>query len=386
MIKTNQLIRLEDLAKVYSSIIDNVFDIKINACVEPDTIRPSALMFATRQPYKLSNIKAESLQVALRFYVECEHEQIYNDLIQKLSMLAGLNKGKFTSNEKTFRYFSFLDFARPLSEPEVNSGKFYQTLEFMGSCLVTQCEGGVLIGNEVSTEIYFNVGLDNEFGGGLEVLSATSALVKAQESPQMANSKIGKTINTTQLASYSYTILMLKDKVCERILKALEYIEPLGVNETIKVVDKYPPFTDKELKTEKIVVLTGGQVDRNAGAFVTAQISLQDKLEIKAVEKQEEDTTTSNYEAVVTISSPYITVTNIVGNYKYNDDGTISCDIGTVISISLDGSKNGLSVSGATAKGTSDAFIVSPKTYDVTITSAVATISSYTVDDNINYV
>lgn len=375
MIKTNQLIRLEDLAKVYSSIIDNVFDIKINACVEPDTIRPSALMFATRQPYKLSNIKAESLQVALRFYVECEHEQIYNDLIQKLSMLAGLNKGKFTSNEKMFRFFSFLDFARPLSEPEVNSGKFYQTLEFMGSCLVTQCEGGVLIGNEVSTEIYFNVGLDNEFGGGLEVLSATSALVKAQESPQMANSKIGKTINTTQLASYSYTILMLKDKVCERILKALEYIEPLGVNETIKVVDTYPPFTDKELKTEKIVVLTGGQVDRNAGAFVTAQISLQDKLEIAEQEEEQEE-----YSSLVTIDTSYISVTNISGQHKINEDGTISCNGGTIISISFQALNRALDVDGATFVLTSSSEIVTPKTYDLTVVSSVVTVSSHSTE------
>lgn len=375
MIKTNQLIRLEDLAKAYSSIIDNAFVIKVNACVEPDTIRPSALMFATRQPYKLSNIKAESLQVALRFYVECEYEEKYNDLIQKLSMLAGLNKGKFTSNEKTFRYFSFLDFARPLSEPEVNSGKFYQTLEFMGSCLVTQCEGGVLIGNEVSTEIYFNVGLDNEFGGGLEVLSATSALVKAQESPQMANSKIGKTINTTQLASYSYTILMLKDKVCERILKALEYIEPLGVNETIKVVDTYPPFTDKELKTEKIVVLTGGQVDRNAGAFVTAQISLQDKLEIAEQEEEQEE-----YSSLVTIDTSYISVTNISGQHKINEDGTISCNGGTIISISFQALNRALDVDGATFVLTSSSEIVTPKTYDLTVVSSVVTVSSHSTE------
>lgn len=400
--KLKQLIRLEDLANVYAGITNNYFDVCVNAVTRVDPSKPCGLMLATRQPYKISNIKAESIQVALRFYIECENEDKYNDTLAILNQLVGYNKGTFTSNEKEFRYFSYLDFAKPLGDPEVNSGKFYQTVELMGTCLVTQQAGGVLISNEVETEICFKPGTDNELSGKIEVLSSTSALVKAQESPQMANAVVGKTINTTQLFSYSYTILVLKNAISERIIKALTNVEPLGVNEKIKITDKYPAFTDKAFSVERNVVLTGGQINLNAGAFANAQITLQDRLDIGNIDIDNsgdnsgdsstsggtsgDGTATPIYDAVVSIDRTYITITAVNSAYTTNADGTISCEIGTIISISLEGASRGLSLSGATAVGTSDAFVASPKTYDVTITSSEASITSYDANDNVEYV
>lgn len=281
--KNNQLIELKDLADAYSAIIDNLFDIKVNVSTTVDPLKPAGIMLATRQPYKISNIKAESLQIALRFYVCCEYEDAYNDTIKVLSQLVGYNKGTFTSNEKEYKYFSFLDFSRPLGDPEINSGKFYQTLELMGTCLVTQTGGGVLVSNEVETEIVFNPGTEEELRGNIEILSSSCALVKGQESPQMANAVVGKTINTTQLFSYSYTILVLKNEICERIVKALTNVEPLGVNEELKIIDKYPAFASEPFSVERDVVLTSGQVNLNAGAFASVQITAQDRLDIKNV-------------------------------------------------------------------------------------------------------
>ena len=404
--KLKQLIRLEDLANVYAGIINNYFDVCVNAATRVDPLKPCGLMLATRQPYKISNIKAESIQVALRFYLECENEDKYNDTLATLNQLVGYNKGTFTSNEKEFRYFSYLDFAKPLGDPEVNSGKFYQTVELMGTCLVTQQAGGVLISNEVETEICFKPGTDNELSGKIEVLSSTSALVKAQESPQMANAVVGKTINTTQLFSYSYTILVLKDAVSERIIKALTNVEPLGVNEKIKITDKYPAFTDKAFNIERNVVLTGGQINLNAGAFANAQITLQDRLDIGNISidnpSGDDDVGTSGggssgslngppsgggstsvYESIVYISRVNLEITAITGNYRVNADNTISCDKGTIISVSVTGTKTGLTVEGATSQFTGDPFIVSPKTYDITITDNVANISTYIIDTSI---
>lgn len=391
--KLKQLIRLEDLANVYAGIINNYFDVCVNAVTRVDPLKPCGLMLATRQPYKISNIKAESIQVALRFYLECEDEDKYNDTLATLNQLVGYNKGTFTSNEKEFRYFSYLDFAKPLSEPEVNSGKFYQTVELMGTCLVTQQAGGVLVSNEVETEICFKPDTDDELSGKIEVLSSTSALVKAQESPQMANAVVGKTINTTQLFSYSYTILVLKDAVSERIIKALTNVEPLGVNEKIKITDKYPAFTDKAFSVERNVVLTGGQINLNAGAFANAQITLQDRLDIGNISIDNpsggDDAGTSGgsssapettYESIVYISRVNLEITGITGNYRLNEDNSISCDKGTIISISITGTKTGLTVEGATSKFTGDAFIASPKPYDITITDSVANISTYIID------
>lgn len=406
--KLKQLIRLEDLANVYAGIINNYFDVCVNAVTRVDPLKPCGLMLATRQPYKISNIKAESIQIALRFYLECEDEDKYNDTLATLNQLVGYNKGTFTSNEKEFRYFSYLDFAKPLSEPEVNSGKFYQTVELMGTCLVTQQAGGVLISNEVETEICFKPGTDNELSGKIEVLSSTSALVKAQESPQMANAVVGKTINTTQLFSYSYTILVLKNAISERIIKALTNVEPLGVNEKIKITDKYPAFSGEAFSVERNVVLTGGQINLNAGAFANAQITLQDRLDIGNIDidnagDSSGDSGTSGggssgslngpsggviiggdsstYTALVTLNGPNLTVTGITGDYSYNEDGTISCSLGTVISISVTGTKTSVSITGADYNRTNDVFYASPKNYDVIVTTNEVFITTSIIDD-----
>ena len=162
MNKLTELIKLEDLAAEYQKKIGNRFTIELNANTNIDGVRENAIMLATRQPYKISNIKAESLQIVLHFYTCCEYKEDYDNTIQILSQLCGLVKGTFTSNGKTYRYFSFLDFTRPLSEPVVDTGKFYQTLELMGTCLVTQTEGGVLVGNEVETKIKLDIGKPTE--------------------------------------------------------------------------------------------------------------------------------------------------------------------------------------------------------------------------------
>ena len=294
MSKLTELVRLEDLAKEYQKIIGNRFDIELNVNLNIDGDRENGVMLATRQPYKISNIKAESLQIVLRFYTCCEYKEDYDNTIQILSQLAGLNKGTFESNGKTYRYYSFLDFTRPLGDPVVNTGKFYQALELMGTCLVTQTQGGVLVGNEVETDIIFGKDTENELRGKIEVLSASSNLVKTQEAPQMANSTIAKAFNNTQAYSYSYTILLMKNEICEKILKIIENIEPLEMNEKVIVIDHYPAFTTDKIDKERTVVMTGGSIDRNAGAFVTATLTFQDLLVISN-ESDEDNEQEDNY-------------------------------------------------------------------------------------------
>lgn len=294
MSKLTELVRLEDLAKEYQKIIGNRFDIELNVNLNIDGDRENGVMLATRQPYKISNIKAESLQIVLRFYTCCEYKEDYDNTIQILSQLAGLNKGTFESNGKTYRYYSFLDFTRPLGDPVVDTGKFYQALELMGTCLVTQTQGGVLVGNEVETDIIFGKDTENELRGKIEVLSASSNLVKTQEAPQMANSTIAKAFNNTQAYSYSYTILLMKNEICEKILKIIENIEPLEMNEKVIVIDHYPAFTTDKIDKERTVVMTGGSIDRNAGAFVTATLTFQDLLVISN-ESDEDNEQEDNY-------------------------------------------------------------------------------------------
>lgn len=284
MSKLTEMVRLEDLAAEYQKIIGNRFNIELNANLEIEGERENGFMLATRQPYKISNVKAESLQIVLHFYTCCEDLETYNDTIQILSQLAGLNKGTFESNGKTYRYYSFLDFTRPLSEPIVDTGKFYQPLELAGTCLVTQKEGGVLVGNEVETKIKLDIGKPTEFEAIIEVLTTNTTLTKTQEAPQMANQIVAKSFNNTQAYTYSYTILMLKNKVCERLLKAIKNIEPFEVNEEIRITEIYPAFTDNEIRDEKSLVLTSASINRNAGAFVTFDLSFQDRLNIETLD------------------------------------------------------------------------------------------------------
>lgn len=371
--KINQLIKLEDLANTYAQIIGNYMDIKLNVATDVDPYRSQAIMFATRQPYKISNIKAEQLQIALRFYVCCETETEYNEAIKILTQLLGLNKGKFTSNEKEFKYFSFLDLQRPLGDPEVNSGKFFQTLEIVGQCLVTQCNGGALIGNETSTEIYFNVD-GNKLGGEIQVISGNTTLTRVPESPQMADAIVGQTVNTTQLYGYNLNILILKDAVCERIVKALENIDPLELNETIELVITYPPFAGDKIKKTHRVVLTNGTIDRSAGAFITAQLTFQDKLDIDYTIIEEN---VVNTKAKVVINPNYAGSIVFMGanaDYVENEDGSITCPIGSTIYVAYYvQSHYSLNVTGGTATCTNkqpgSTLWISPLLYDIVLTS-----------------
>ena len=379
--KINQLIKLEDLANTYAQIIGNYMDIKLNVATDVDPYRSQAIMFATRQPYKISNIKAEQLQIALRFYVCCETETEYNEAIKILTQLLGYNKGIFTSNEKQFKYFSFLDLQRPLGDPEVNSGKFFQTLELVGQCLVTQCKGGAFVANEIKTMLYLDPAtITTEAGeevtnyatqGEIEVLSSVTTLAKNQESPQMSNDVVGKAINTTQSYSYTMTILILKDAIGERLIKALENIQPIGLNEAIKLEKQYPAFTGDKFKVEKTVVMTGGVLKEDAGTFVTAEISLQDKLEIPETIKEE------SYTATVIVNASNIEVASISGDYIDNNDGTYSCKLGCTVAITMTGTNYRLNINGGTYVKTSSSFVVSPQSFNVTVTSAECTISSY---------
>ncbi len=288
MSKLTEMVRLEDLAAEYQKIIGNRFNIELNANLDIDGERENGFMLATRQPYKISNVKAESLQIVLHFYTCCEDLETYNDTIQILSQLAGLNKGVFQSNGKTYRYYSFLDFTRPLSEPVIDTGKFYQALELTGTCLVTQTQGGVLIGNEVETKIKLDIGKKTEFEAVIEVLSSNTTLTKTQEAPQMANKVVAEAFNNTQAFTYSYTILMLKNKVCARLLKAVKNIEPFGLNEEIRITEKYPEFVEGQgcIEDCKSLILTNATIDRNAGAFVTFNITLQDRLNIEKLDEE----------------------------------------------------------------------------------------------------
>ena len=279
--KLNEMVRLEDLAKAYSKILNDYYDLSVDFNLNIDRNKSAGFMRATRQPYKISNIKSESINVVLRFYLCCENKERYLDEIALITQLCGLNKMDFKSNENEYKAYSFLDFAEPLNDPQISMGKWYTTVELRGTVLCTQKVGGVLIGNEIETEITFHQGEENEVSGKIEVLSDNTTLAKTQESPQLINNVTAQGYNNTQAYSYSYTILILKNKICEEIVKIIENVSPLQLNEKVVIKNTFPAFTGESFSTERNLIMTGCNIDKNAGAFVTATLSFQDRFNIE---------------------------------------------------------------------------------------------------------
>lgn len=281
--KINQLVKMEDLAAAYSALMGNRFNLSVDFNLDIEADKEMAFMRATRQPYKISNIKAESMQIVLRFYLCCEVKEKYLDDIQIITQLCGMNKMSFTSNSLNFKAYSFLDFAEPLGDPVIDCGKWHNTVELRGSILVTQTVGGVLIGNEVETKIRVDIGKQTEMEAKIEVLAANTTLIKTQETPQMSNDTVAKGYNQTQAYSYSYTCLMLKNAICLRLLKAIKNILPFGLNEEIQITETYPEFVKNggQITDTKSLNLTGASIDRQAGAFVTFNMTFQDRLPLE---------------------------------------------------------------------------------------------------------
>ena len=277
----NELVRIEDIVKAYQDFLGNEFKVCLEKSLNVEENRVPIILYVTRMPYKINNIDSETLQIGISSYVECENETNYLEQIKRISKIIGFNVISFTSQKRTYKMYSYIDFSRPLTDPVVDSGKFMQQLNLSGTCLV-QGVNGALIGNEVTTKLVFNP-LANDgslIEGQIQVLDSTTQLVKVAESAQMANELVAKGINRSQLHSYSYTILILKNKICERIFKGIKGIEPFALNERVDLKESYPAMTDDSFSLIKNCVLTDAQLAINAGSFVTATITLQERLNL----------------------------------------------------------------------------------------------------------
>lgn len=279
-----ELIKLEDIANAYQGILGNEFKVYVDSMLDVDETKIPIVMYATRMPYKLENIDTENLQIGFSAYVECGNIDCYLDIITKISKLLGFNKTSFESNNKIYKMYSFIDFSRPLTDPVVDSGKFMQSLTLSGSCLICG-PSGAIIGNDIETYLIINPGDElKKIEGKVEVLTDITNIVYSPESPQLANEDVARAYNTSQVYSYTYTILILNDKIGERLLKAVKNYEPFELNERIDVKEVFPLMNGDSFEVTKRLCLTGLTLTRNAGAFMTMQLSMQDMLDIDKLE------------------------------------------------------------------------------------------------------
>lgn len=272
--------RIEDLAKVYENILGSPYysiDVYSNLKIDGNVVQ--GILKPYRRPYKLSNIKAETVELIFEFYISVRKTQDKFDELSTLSKICGLQKGTFESNGKTYTYHSFLDFASPANSPIANFGDYTQVVVITGTCLVSEVDGGALVSNEIKTKLTFNCGTDEEIEDYVEILNVQYGNTEQTESPILANSDTAKSFNRAQNSSFAYTILLQKNKVGKRLLKAARKIEPFELNEIIKVTDYYPAFdNDGPFNISNDCIVAGCDFAGQAGAFATITLTLQEAL------------------------------------------------------------------------------------------------------------
>lgn len=282
----NESFRIEDLAQVYQNILGNSYysiDIYSNLKVDGNVIQ--GIIKPYRRPFKLSNLKAETVELIFEFYISVRKHQAKLDELSDLAKICGLKKGTFISNNKTFTYHSFLDFASPANAPVADFGDYTQCVVITGTCLVSESSGGALVSNEVKTELTFNAGTQSEITGAVEVINVGFGETKQTESPQMANSTTAKSYNKAQSSNFTYTIIVQKNAVCKRLVQAARKILPFGLNEIIKVKDTFPAFDDNgAFSTTTDCIVADCSFSGQAGAFATISLTLHEALTLSSLD------------------------------------------------------------------------------------------------------
>lgn len=280
----NNSYNMEDLAKVFQNILgDNHYSIDVYSNLNIDGNVVQGLMKPYRRPFKLSNIKAETVELTFEFYISVRKLQNKLDELATISKICGLRKGTFTSNGKTFNYHSFLDFATPANAPVTDFGDYTQVVVVNGTCLVAE-PNGAMVSNDIRTTLTINPDTDDELSGELEVLTYSFGPINSTESPQMANSIVAQAFNKTQSYNYTYTILVLKNTINERLVKAARNIQPFGLNENVRIKDAFPAFANEPFEVKNDCVVVGCAFVGQAGAFATIQLSLQDAISIDSLD------------------------------------------------------------------------------------------------------
>lgn len=277
----NNSYNMEDLAKVFQKILgDNHYSIDVYSNLDINGNVVQGLMKPYRRPFKLSNIKAETVELTFEFYISVRKLQNKLDELATISKICGFRKGTFTSKGKTFSYHSFLDFATPANAPVTDFGDYTQVVVVTGTCLVAE-PNGAMVSNDIRTTLTINPGTANELSGELEVLTNNFGTTKTTESTQMANKTSASAFNKNQVSTYTYDVIVIKNAICERLIKAARGLQPFGLNEIVKIKDTFPAFTDEPFEAENECIVTDCNYAGSAGAFATIRISLQDALQIE---------------------------------------------------------------------------------------------------------
>lgn len=264
--------RIEKIAEFFVNKLGaNHFNLDVNCNLNLDGDIVQGIMFATRRPFKINNINAESIELNFEWYVSVKNTTAKLDVLNTLSRITGALSGYFNDGGVDYTINTFIDFGRPTTAPVVDMGDYTQVVLMSGTCLITNSISGALISNDVITEIYDkNPGSENAVGGPVAVLSANTVLTKVVASPQKLNKNKATTYCSTQQVTTTLSILYLKNQIDNKLLEHINLYNDESANKTYYLRRQFPTYTIlREVK------LIQGSITENAGAFLQYEIVLQ---------------------------------------------------------------------------------------------------------------
>lgn len=264
------MINLVTLAKKYQEILGDDFLVVWNANTAPEeSTRTVTTLQATRIPFGLGNVGAETLNVKLTFDLLLIPVDERNRRAEIIKGLLGWNSFDVTETYTdedgdytvTYNCDSFLEQKQPLSDPRPDLGILIQQLTVEGTILLCENTTGILTSNRIKTLLN-----DEE----LRVITYEAQIDKSPDS----NLKLSEGAVEPEIAmisktnSYVMSVLYTGTEIEKALLLTTEG-EAADINQTYELVRIYPDGT----YISNICKLANAKVNHQAGAFFTLSLS-----------------------------------------------------------------------------------------------------------------
>lgn len=260
------MIRIEDLATMYNELLgDSYFDLAVNTNIDYMQSKTQAVIYATRRPFAIPNLDAETIELAFEFYINVDNPNTMYDMLNAINNINGLKEGSFDSNDNTYTYTSFLTFPRPLSAPQADTGSLMQVVQLTGTVFISNSISGIKMGNDVRTYLTIDETREEVF-----VSSSNIANTRESDAPTKLNQNQAQTKAKTQSVIRTLNIYDMRSTFCDNLEKIIEASDSGELNLPVTLERVYPTHT---VTVESVI--TSGTIVENKGAFMTINLTLQ---------------------------------------------------------------------------------------------------------------
>lgn len=264
------MISLVTLAEKYQQLLGEDFYVVWNANTAPEeSTRTVTTLQATRIPFGLGNVGAETLNVKLTFDLLLIPLEERNRRAEIIKGLLGWNSFDVTETYTdedgeytvTYNCDSFLEQKQPLSEPRPDLGILIQQLTVEGTILLCENTTGILTSNRIKTY------LDGE---ELKVITYEAQIDKGADSnlKLSAGEVLPETAMISKTNSYVMSVLYTGTAIEKALLLEIEG-EAAEINTAHELTRIYPDGTI----ITNFCKLANGKSNHQAGAFFTLSLS-----------------------------------------------------------------------------------------------------------------